>query len=78
MLKIGDRVQKRDRAQRAAETGTKERESEGREVVLVMLLKLLVKDKHFTAVNAELRPPRREKRGMEVRRYGTLNEAMKI
>ena len=29
-------------------------------------------------VNAELRPLRREKRGTEVQRYGTLNEAMKI
>ena len=29
-------------------------------------------------VNAELRPLRREKLGMEVQRYATLNEAMKI
>ena len=62
--------------------GTKERESEGREVVLGTLLKLLVKDKLLHSgkvpVNAELRPLRREKRGTEVQRYGTLNEAMKI
>ena len=62
--------------------GTKERESKGREVVLGTLLKLLVKDKLLHSgkvpVNAELRPPRREKRGTEVQRYGTLNEAMKM
>ena len=63
------------------EFGTKGRESEGREGVLGMLLKLLVKDKLLHSgkvpVNAELRPLRREKRGTEVQRYGTLNEAMK-
>ena len=62
--------------------GTKERECEGREVVLGMLHKLLVKDKLFYSgkvpVNAKLRPLRREKRGTEVQRYGTLNEAMKM
>ena len=62
--------------------GTKERESEGKEVVLGTLLKLLVKDKLLHSgkvpVNAELRPLRREKRGTEVQRYGTLNEAMKM
>ena len=42
--------------------GTKERESEGREVVLGTLLKLLVKDKLLHSgkvMNAELRPLRR-------------------
>ena len=62
--------------------GTKEQESEGREVVLDMLFKLLVKDKLLyngkVPVNAELRPLRREKRGTEVQRYGTLNETMKM
>ena len=62
--------------------GTKEPESEGREVVLGTLLKLLVKDKLLHSgkvpVNAELRPLRREKRGTEVQRYGTLNRAMKM
>ena len=29
-------------------------------------------------MNAELSPLRREKQGMEVQRYGTLNEAMKL
>ena len=62
--------------------GIKEQESEGREVMLGTLLKLLVKDKLLHSgkvpVNAELRPLRREKRGTEVQRYGTLNEAMKI
>ena len=64
--------------------GTKERESakREREVMLGMLLKQLVKDKllHSGKVpdNAELRPLRSEKRGTEVQRYGTLNEAMKI
>ena len=46
--------------------GTKEQESEGREVVLGMLLKLLVKDKLLHSgkvpVNAELRPEKRETR----------------
>ena len=59
--------------------GTKERENEGKDV---MLGKLLVKDKLLhngkVPVNAELRPLRREKRGTEVQRYATLNEAMKI
>ena len=81
-LKIGD---ERERSRRAAAErlrfGTKERESEGREVVLGTLLKLLVKDKLLhsvkVSVNAELSPLRREKRGTEVQRYGTLNEAMK-
>ena len=48
--------------------GTKEQESEGREIVLGMLLELLVKDKLLhteVPVNAELRPLRREKGGME-------------
>ena len=60
--------------------GTKQRESEGREVVLGTLFKLLVKDKLLdngkVPVNAELRPLRRERRRTEVQRYGTLNEAM--
>ena len=46
--------------------GTKERESEGRQIVLGMLLELLGKDKLLHTeepVNAELRPLRREKRG---------------
>ena len=46
------------------------------------LPKLLVKDKLLHSgkvlVNAELRPLRREKRGIKVQRYGTLKEAMKI
>ena len=50
--------------------GTKERESEGKEDVLGTLLKLLVKDKLLHSgkvpVNADLRPLRREKRGLEV------------
>ena len=62
--------------------GTKERESEGREVILDTLLKLLVKDKLLHSgkapMNVELRPLRREKRGTEVERYSTLNEAMKM
>ena len=62
--------------------GIKERESEGREVMLGMLLKLLMKDKLLHSgnvpVNAELKPLRREKRGTEVQRYSTLNEAMKL
>ena len=48
--------------------------------MLGTLLKLLVKDKLLHSgkvpVNAELRPLRREKRGTEVQRYGTLNKAM--
>ena len=56
--------------------GIKERESEGREVVLGMLLKLLVKDKLLHSgkvpVNAELIPLRREKRRTEVQRYDTF------
>ena len=44
-----------------------------------MLFKLLVKDKLlYSGVNVELRPLRREKRGAEVQRYSTLNEAMKM
>ena len=43
-----------------------------------VLLKLLVKDKLLHSgkvpLNAELRPLRREKRGTEVQRYGTLKE----
>ena len=62
--------------------GTKKRESKGREVVLDTLLKLLVKDKLLhsgkISVNTELRPLRREKRGIKVQRYATLNEAIKI
>ena len=62
--------------------GTKERESEGKDVVLGTLLKLLVKDKLLhngkVSVNTELRPLKREKRGTKVQRYATLNEAMKI
>ena len=62
--------------------GTKERESEGREVVLGTLLKLLVKDKLLHSgkvpVNAELRRLRREKRRVEVQRYGALNKARKM
>ena len=52
--------------------------------MLGMLLKLLVKNKlhvlHSGKVpmNAELRPLRREKRGTEVQRYGTLNETIKM
>ena len=46
------------------------------------LLKLLVKDKLLhggkVPVNTELRPLRREKQGIEVQRYGTLKEAMKM
>ena len=50
--------------------------------MLGTLLKLLVKDKLLHSgkvpVNAEMSPLRREKRGTEVQRYGTLNEAMKL
>ena len=46
------------------------------------LLKLLVKDKLLHSgkvpVNTELRPREAEKRGREVERYGTLNEAIKV
>ena len=60
--------------------GIKERESEGREVMLGTLPKLLVKDKLLHSgkvpVNAKLKPLRRKKRGTEVQRYSTLNEAM--
>ena len=52
------------------------------EFLLGTLLKVLVKDKLLHSgkvpMNAELRPLRRQKRGTEVQRYGTLNEAMKI
>ena len=62
--------------------GTKERESEGREVMLGTLLKLIVEDKILhsgrVSMNTELRPLRREKRWTEVQRYGSLNKAMKI
>ena len=72
----------RDSSTCCRDFGTKEQESEGREVVLGMLFKLLVKDKLLyngkVPVNAELRPLRREKRGTEVQRYGTLNETMKM
>ena len=83
-LKIGDGPRKREGLITAAlkDFGTKERECEGREVVLGMLLKLLVKDKLLHSgkvpMNAELRPLRSEKRGTEVQQYGTLNEAMKM
>ena len=53
--------------------GMKEQESEGREVMLGTLPKLLVKDKLLhsgkVSVNAKLKPLRREKRGTEVQRY---------
>ena len=52
------------------------------EVVLDTLLKLLVKDKLLHSgkapVNVELRTLRKEKRGMAVQRYGTLNEATRF
>ena len=61
---------------------TKERESKGKDDVLGTLLKLLVKNKLLhngkVPLNAELRPLRGEKRGTEVQRYATLNEAMEI
>ena len=53
--------------------GTKKRESEGREIALGKL-----PHNGKVPVNAELRPLRREKRGMEVQRYGTLKEVMKM
>ena len=61
----------RDRARTCCrDFGTKERESEEKEVMLGMLLKLLVKEKLLHSgkvpVNVELRPLRREKQGMEV------------
>ena len=60
----------------------KEQESEGREVMLGTLPKLLVKDKLLhsgkVSVNEKLKPLRREKRGTEVQRYGTLNDTMKM
>ena len=53
--------------------GTKERESEGRKVVLGTLLKLLVKDKLLHSgkvpVNAELRPLRETKSGISAIRH---------
>ena len=56
---------RRPRAQVLQKLRNKGRESEGREVVLGTLLKLLVKDKLLHSgkvpVNAELRPLRREK-----------------
>ena len=58
--------------------GTKERESEGREVVLGTLLKLLVKDKLLHSgkvpVNAELGPLRERNEEWKF----TLNEARKM
>ena len=67
-LKIGDGPEMRETyldVLPLREFGTKERESEGREVVLGMLLKLLVKDKLLHSgkapVNTELSPLRREK-----------------
>ena len=70
----------RQSSTRCRDFGTKERESEGRKVVLGTLFKLSVKDKLLYSrkvpINAELRSLRREKRGTEVQRYGTLNEAM--
>ena len=72
-LEIGDGPEMRETSRHAASVtdfGPKERESEGREIVLGTLLKLLVKDKLLHSgkvpINVELRPPRREKRGTEV------------
>ena len=53
MLKIGDSPETRDRSGRAAaqsDFGTKERKSEGREVVLGTLFKLLVKKTSYFTV----------------------------
>ena len=81
-LKVGDGPETRQSSTCCRDFGTKERESEGREVVLGTLFILLVKDKLLYSgkvpVNVELRPLRREKRGKKVQRYGTLNEAMKM
>ena len=64
-LKMGDGPETRQSSTCSRDFGTKERESEGREVVLGTLLKLLVKDKLLHSekvpVNVELRPLRREK-----------------
>ena len=67
-----------DVLQRLRNKGARKR----REVILGTPFKLLVKQKLLYSgkvpVNVELRPLRREKRGTEVQRYGTLNEAMEM
>ena len=59
------RPRTRQSSTRCRDFGTKERESEVREVVLGTLFKLLVKDELLysrkVSVNAELRPLRRER-----------------
>ena len=59
-LKVGDGPETRQNPTWCRDFGTKEQESEGREVVLGMLFILLVKDKLLYSgkvpVNAELRP----------------------
>ena len=69
MLKIGDGPETRETdldVLPLRDLGTKEGECEGREVVLGMLLKVLVKDKLLQSgkvpVNMELRHLRREQR----------------
>ena len=72
MLKIGGGPETRETELDVLQTSvrTKEQKSEGREVVLGTLLKVLVKDKLLhcgkVPVNMELRPLRRQKRGTEV------------
>ena len=68
-------VQKRERQSSTCcrDFGTKEQGSEGREVMLGTLLKLLVKDKLLhsgkVSVNSVLTPLRKEKRGSSAIRY---------
>ena len=70
LLKIGDGPETRetelDSVTCCRDFKTKERQSEGREVVLGTLLKLLVKDKLLRSGK------------VLVQRYGTLKEAMKM
>ena len=63
--------------------GTKERLRKQRERGCTRhVVKQLVKDKllynGIVPINLELRSLRREKRGTEIQRYGTLNDSMKI
>ena len=75
-LKIGDGPETRQSSTCCRDFGIKERENEGREVVLGTLFKLLVKDKLLyngkVPANANLRPLRRNEE-WKFSRYGTLN-----
>ena len=82
-LKIGDGPETRetefDVLQRLRNKGVRKQRERGR---AKHLLKLIVKDKLLHSgkvpIGVELGLLRREKRGTEVQRYGTLNEAMKM